>query len=86
MHKPRDIHWNATLRILTYLKGSLGKRLLYKNYEHLRIEDFSDPNYARDKDIESLFMVIALILEIIWLLRGVRSRVLYLVPVLKQSI
>jgi len=48
MHKPREIQWKATLKILTYIKRSPGKSLLYK-YRYMRIEDFSDSNYARDK-------------------------------------
>ena len=49
MHKSREIHQKTALRILTYIKGSLDKELLYKNHEHLRIEAFSDSNYTVDK-------------------------------------
>ena len=40
----------------------------------------------RIKEIENLLMTIALMLDAIWLLREVKSRVLRFVPVLKQSI
>ena len=49
MHKLGENHWKTALKILTYIKGSSGKRLLYKNNRHLRIEVFSDSNYAGDK-------------------------------------
>ena len=49
MHNPRDIHWKATLRILTYTKRSPSKGLLYKKHVHLLVEAFSYSNYVRDK-------------------------------------
>ena len=48
MHKPIEIHQKVA-RILTYIKGSLGKGLLYKKHEHLQIESFSNSNYVGDK-------------------------------------
>ena len=86
MHKPKGIHWKVALRILTYIKGFSGRRLLYKNHEHLRIEAFQLLTVREIKEIENLFTVIALMLEVIWLLGLVRNIVVYLVPVLKQSI
>ena len=49
MHKPREVHWKAALRILTYIKKSPEKGLLFKRNEHLRVEPFSDSNYAGDR-------------------------------------
>lgn len=49
MHNPREVHWKTALRILTYIKGSPRKGLLYKKHRHLRIEAFSNCNYAGDK-------------------------------------
>ena len=49
MHNPREVHWKTALRILTYIKGSPRKGLLYKKHRHLRIEAFSNFNYAGDK-------------------------------------
>ena len=48
MYKPREVHWKVALKILTYIKESSEKGLLYKKNEHLRIEAFSDSSYARD--------------------------------------
>jgi len=51
----------------------------------LRIEAFSDSNYAGDKR-ENLLLTTALMLEIISLLGVVKSRMLCLISMLKQSI
>ena len=56
MRKAREVHWKASLRILTYVKGSPGKGVLYKKHGHLQIEAFSDSSYAGDKkDRKSTF-------------------------------
>ena len=49
MHKPREVHWTATLRIIAYIKSSPRKGLLYKRYEHVRIFGYSDSGYEGDK-------------------------------------
>ena len=49
MHQPREAHWIAALRILTYIKNSPGKDLLYKKHKHVRIFGYSDSGYAGDK-------------------------------------
>ena len=49
IHKPKNVHWKAALRILTYIKGFPEKRLLYKKIGHLLIEAFSDSSYAADR-------------------------------------
>jgi len=86
MHKHREIYWKVALRILTYIKRSSCLGLLYKKYEHLRIEVFSDSNYARDKKDRKSTSNYCTYIEAIWLRGGVRSRVLCLVLVLKLSI
>ena len=45
MHKPGEILWKVALKILTYIKRSSSKNLLYKKHEHLQ----SDFNYVGDK-------------------------------------
>ena len=42
--KYKEIHWKIALRILTYIKRSLGKVLLYKKYGYLQVEAFSNFN------------------------------------------
>jgi len=39
---PRTIHWNAIVRILSYLTKTPDKELLYSNCEHTRVVGFSD--------------------------------------------
>ncbi|KAK4397606.1 Retrovirus-related Pol polyprotein from transposon RE2 [Sesamum angolense] len=50
MDKPRSVHWEAALRILKYIKASPGKGLLFKRHGHVKIEAFSDADYAGAKD------------------------------------
>ena len=49
MHESRRIHWSGALRVLAYVKGALGKDLIYRKSGHLRIEAYSDSGYAEDK-------------------------------------
>ncbi|KAL0350143.1 UNVERIFIED_CONTAM: Retrovirus-related Pol polyprotein from transposon RE1 [Sesamum radiatum] len=50
MDKPRSVHWEAALRILKYIKASLGKGLLFKRHGHVKIEAYSDADHAGAKD------------------------------------
>ncbi|KAL0309234.1 UNVERIFIED_CONTAM: Retrovirus-related Pol polyprotein from transposon RE2 [Sesamum radiatum] len=50
MDKPRSVHWEAALRILKYIKTSPGKGLLFKRHGHVKIETYSDADYAGLKD------------------------------------
>ncbi|KAL0392835.1 UNVERIFIED_CONTAM: Retrovirus-related Pol polyprotein from transposon RE2 [Sesamum radiatum] len=50
MDKPRSVHWEAALRILKYIKTSPGKGLLFKQHGHVKIEAYSDADYAGSKD------------------------------------
>ena len=50
MHEPRMVHWKATLHVLTYIKGTPEKDLIYQKHEHIKIEVYSDSSYARDKE------------------------------------
>ena len=49
MHEPRRAHWLGALRVLSYVKGALGKGLVYRNHGHTRIEAYSDSGYAGDR-------------------------------------
>ncbi|KAK4403222.1 Retrovirus-related Pol polyprotein from transposon RE2 [Sesamum angolense] len=44
-----DVHWEAALRILKYIKISPGKGLLFKRHGHVKIEAYSDADYAGKK-------------------------------------
>ncbi|KAL0283535.1 UNVERIFIED_CONTAM: Retrovirus-related Pol polyprotein from transposon RE2, partial [Sesamum radiatum] len=50
MDKPRSVHWEAALRILKYIKTSPGKGLLFKRHRHVKIEAYSNADYAGSKD------------------------------------
>ncbi|KAL0298830.1 UNVERIFIED_CONTAM: Retrovirus-related Pol polyprotein from transposon RE2 [Sesamum radiatum] len=50
MDKPRSVHWEAALRILKYIKTSPGKGLLFKRHGYVKIEAYSDADYAGSKD------------------------------------
>lgn len=49
MQKLREIHNKVAVKILAYIRSSLGKGFLYKNYGHISITTYSDAGYARDK-------------------------------------
>ncbi|XP_022893084.1 uncharacterized protein LOC111407681 [Olea europaea var. sylvestris] len=40
----RTSHWNALTHILKYLKGALGRGILYRDHGHCRVEGFSNAN------------------------------------------
>ncbi|XP_020262928.1 uncharacterized protein LOC109838913 [Asparagus officinalis] len=48
MHKPREVHWTAALKILAYVKSCPGKGLRHKKHVHTHISAFSDAGYAGD--------------------------------------
>ncbi|BBG98715.1 HXXXD-type acyl-transferase family protein, partial [Prunus dulcis] len=48
MHSPSVDHMAAVLRILAYLKSAPGKGVLYRKNGHLRIEGFTDADWAGD--------------------------------------
>jgi hypothetical protein len=50
MHEPRTSHLDAVYRILRYLKSALGKRVLFSNHGHLRLEAFTDADWAGSID------------------------------------
>ena len=49
-NEPKVRHWNAVLRVLRYLKGTAGYRLVYGNQEHFgpMLQGYSDADYAGD--------------------------------------
>ena len=49
MQEPWRVHWEGALRVLAYIKRSLGRGLIYWRHGYLRIEAYSDAGYACDK-------------------------------------
>ena len=43
---PCDIHWDATIRILRYVKGTPSQEVLYENKGHTQIVDCNDVDWA----------------------------------------
>lgn len=46
MHKPREIHWDAAMRVLKYLKGCPGQGIMLKTVSDLRVRAFCDADWA----------------------------------------
>jgi hypothetical protein len=46
MHSPRESHMEVVYRILRYLKSSPGKGLLFSRHDHLKIEAYTDADWA----------------------------------------
>ncbi|KAF5446744.1 hypothetical protein F2P56_032347 [Juglans regia] len=50
MHKPMDSHWQPVKRILRYLKHTVSTGLLITKANNLRIQAYSDSDWAADRD------------------------------------
>jgi hypothetical protein len=46
MHDPRSSHLDAVNRILRYLKSCPGKGILFSNHGHLKVEGYTDADWA----------------------------------------
>ena len=46
MHDPREPHFQATYRMLHYLKGNLGKGILFKKNDTLALEAYTVADYV----------------------------------------
>ncbi|KAI3703311.1 hypothetical protein L1987_73276 [Smallanthus sonchifolius] len=49
MHQPQVAHMEAVQRILKYLKGTTGHGVLFKSHGHLKVEVYTDADWAGDK-------------------------------------
>lgn len=50
MHDPRKPHMDAVERILRYLKSTPGKGILFSNHGHLKVEGYTDADWAGSAD------------------------------------
>jgi len=50
MHDPQKLHMDVVERILRYLKSTLGKGILFSNHRNLKVEGYTDANWAGSKD------------------------------------
>ena len=46
MHQPRKPHWDATVRILRYIKGTPGQGLLFPASNNLSLKAFCDSDWG----------------------------------------
>jgi len=51
LNSPCEDHWNAVIRILKFIKGSLGKGLLYGNNNHTKVICYSDADWAGEDQL-----------------------------------
>ena len=64
LHSPRKAHLQAVHRILQYLKGSLGKGILFKRDTGLHIEAYTNADYVRSvTNRRSTFGIVFLLTE-----------------------
>nr|XP_043615974.1 secreted RxLR effector protein 161-like [Erigeron canadensis] len=50
MHQTQEEHMDAVLRIIRYLKGTIGHGVLFKVNGHLKIQKYTDVDWAGDKE------------------------------------
>ena len=50
MHDPKKPHMDVVERILRYLKSAPGKSLLFSNHGHLKVEGYTDVDWAESAD------------------------------------
>jgi hypothetical protein len=50
MHDPRKAHMDAVERILRYLKSNPGKGILFSNHGNLKVEGYTDADWAGSKN------------------------------------
>ena len=53
MHNPSKDHMNVVIRILRYLKSSLGRGLMFSKHNHLNVEGYTDADWAESSDMKS---------------------------------
>ena len=53
MHNPSKDHIEAVVWILSYLKSSSGKGLVFRKHNHLNIEGYTDADWAGSSDRKS---------------------------------
>ncbi|XP_050124577.1 uncharacterized mitochondrial protein AtMg00810-like [Malus sylvestris] len=72
MHLPSVDHMVAVMRILAYLKYAPGKGILYEHHGHMRIEGFTDADWAGDvtnrRSTTGYFTFVGVVVAAVWVL------------------
>ena len=55
MHNPSKDHMNVVIRILHYLKSSLGRGLMFSKHNHLNVEGYINADWAGSSNKKSTF-------------------------------
>ncbi|XP_072052133.1 uncharacterized mitochondrial protein AtMg00810-like [Arachis hypogaea] len=50
MYKPQENHMKAVMRIVRYLKGALGSGIIFKRNGYLKVEAYTDANWAGNQN------------------------------------
>ena len=50
MHDPRKLHMDVVEKILRYLKSTPGKGILFSNHGNLKVEGYTDADWAGSND------------------------------------
>ena len=61
MFSPTVDYWAVVEQILCYLKGALGRGILYSNHGYNRLECFTDADWARSKEKDPLWVTVCLL-------------------------
>ena len=90
MHSPRSAHMDAAYRLVRYLKGSLGKGIFLSSSSSLDLRGYCDSDWdflsSAVPKLVVLQLDIAFFLALTSSLRKLRSKIPFLVPLLKPSI
>ena len=83
MSSPTIDNWAVVEHILCYLKGAMGRGILYSNHGHNRVECFTDADWAGSKEDRNPHLVTVFFFVEIWSHGRVRSKGLF--PIQVQS-
>ena len=49
IHASREVHWEAVIRLLAYLKYALGRGLIFRRNDHLHVSGYSYVGFSGDR-------------------------------------
>jgi len=66
MHQPQEDHMEAAMRIVRYLKGTLGSGIMFQKHRHLNIEAYTNVDWVGNPNDKRSTSAILLLLEVTW--------------------